>query len=215
MPASKKTTLNNYLKTKHSGFSRRQFVKLGLWAAAISQIPFGASCEQAYKSESVAFSFSKDYHLDMKAVRAVQSILLPKDETGPGALELKAPEYLLWVLSDPRRNPRDNEYILKGFAKLEQQALYNFNKNFGRLTGKEQEDLIGRMSLTDWAANWLSTLLTFIFEAMFANPNYGSNPDGIGWKWLQHQAGMPQPAKEQIYPLILEQNRALYSKAST
>jgi hypothetical protein len=213
MQFAKKTNLNNSLKSGTDGFSRRQFVKLGLWATAISQIPFGASCEQVYQSDFVEFSFGQTYKLDMKTVRALHTILFPKNDLGPGALELNAPEYLLWVLSDPRRDSRDNEYILTGFVRLEQRARKVFNKSFGALATKAQEDLIARISLSDWGSVWLSNILTFIFEAMFANPNYGSNPDGAGWKWLRHQAGIPQPAKEQIYPLILEQNKTHFAKS--
>jgi gluconate 2-dehydrogenase gamma chain len=34
---------------------------------------------------------------------------------------------------------------------------------------------------------------------MLSPASYGGNPDGIGWQWLEHQAGFPLPEKGQRY----------------
>ena len=107
-------------------------------------------------------------------------------------------------MNDHKLDPWDNEYIINGFKKLNKASKEQFNKRFIKLNRNKQEELIGRISLMDWGQSWLSKMLTLIFESMFANPNYGSNPEGIGWKWLNHQAGWPQPEQKQIYPNILE-----------
>jgi len=49
------------------------------------------------------------------------------------------------------------------------------------------------ISQSEAGENWLSTLLSYVFEAMLAPPIYGGNPNGIGEKWLNHQAGFPLP----------------------
>jgi len=185
--------------------SRRSFIKFALASGILSQIPFATSCiNKDNLGEKVVNIDSIDYTIELQLIRDVQDILFPNDELGPGALELKSDIYLIWVLNDHKLDPWDNEYIIKGFNKLNKASQNQFNKRFTKLNRNNQEELIARVSLMDWGQNWLSKILTLIFESMFANPNYESNPEGIGWKWLNHQAGWPQPEQEQIYPNILE-----------
>ena len=47
--------------------------------------------------------------------------------------------------------------------------------------------------------NWLSLLLTYVLEALLADPVYGGNPDGIGWQWLEHQPGYPRPPADKSW----------------
>ena len=47
--------------------------------------------------------------------------------------------------------------------------------------------------------NWLSLLLTYLLEALLADPVYGGNPDGIGWQWLEHQSGFPRPPADKTW----------------
>jgi gluconate 2-dehydrogenase gamma chain len=188
--------------------SRRSFVKLSLLGGLISQIPLVNSCiRENEKGEIIVVIDETDYTIELELIQTVQKILFPKDELGPGALELKSDIYLIWVLNDHRLDPWDHEYIIKGFHKLDSASKEEFNARFTKLNSKQQENLIARISLIDWGQDWLSKMLTLIFESMFANPNYGSNPEGIGWKWLNHQAGFPQPKEDQIYPHILEINK--------
>jgi len=46
---------------------------------------------------------------------------------------------------------------------------------------------------------WVSKLLSYICEALLGDPVYGGNPDGIGWKWLNHHPGFPRPPKHKRY----------------
>ena len=193
-----------YSNTKWE-LSRRHFVKLALASGILSQVPFAISCiNQNNLDEETVNIDGIAYTLELQLIRDVQDVLFPKDNLGPGALELKSDIYLIWVLSDSRLDPWDNKYIIKGFRKLNTASKDQFKVPFTKLNLGQQEELIARVSLMDWGQSWLSKILTLIFESMFANPNYGSNPEGIGWKWLNHQAGWPQPEQEQIYPKILE-----------
>lgn len=47
--------------------------------------------------------------------------------------------------------------------------------------------------------NWLNTLINYLYEAMLSPPSYGGNPNGIGWTWLEHQAGFPLPPAGKRY----------------
>ena len=202
-----KITQTNIAKNQWD-LSRRNFIKLALISGVLGQIPFANACiRENDKGEKHIVIDGIDYPIELKLIRDVQDILFPTDDLGPGALQLKSDIYLIWVLNDQRLDPWDNEYIIKGFQKLENAAKNEFKTRFTKLNKKQQEELIARISLMDWGQSWLSKILTLIFESMFANPNYGSNPEGIGWKWLNHHAGFPQPEKDQIYPNILEINK--------
>jgi len=191
--------------TSKWNLSRRQFVKGALAFGIMSQIPFAISCSQKTGNEEVLIDIDHEtYPLDLKLIQDVQEILFPKDNLGPGAKELKADKYLIWTLNDNRIDPWDNEQLIKGFRRLNSTSKEHHNKKFIQLSKKQQEDLIAQISISDWGQTWLSRMLTIIFEAMYANPNYGSNPEEIGWKWLNHKAGFPQPTKEQIYPEIFQ-----------
>lgn len=187
--------------------SRRSFVKMALISGVLAHLPFVSSCIRENDSdESLTIIDGIDYHLELALIQDVQNILFPKDDLGPGALELKSDSYLIWVLNDKRLDPWDIEYIIKGFQKLDNSSNTKYGSKFIQLKPKQQEDLIQQVSFLDWGQDFLSKILTLIFESMFANPNYGSNPEGIGWKWLNHTPGWPQPEKKQIYPFIIEEN---------
>ncbi|MCK5856798.1 MAG: gluconate 2-dehydrogenase subunit 3 family protein [Bacteroidales bacterium] len=185
-------------------FSRRKFIKGALTIGLMSQIPFAVSCVQTTELDEVLIKIGdKTYTIELKFIQDVQNIIFPEDEFGPGASQLKSDSYLIWVLKDDRIDPWDGTQIIKGFSRLNNRCKKQYKKKFIDITKAQQEELIAQISLMDWGQSWLSKLLTLIFESMFANPNYGSNPDGIGWKWLNHNAGFPQPTEQQIYPTIL------------
>lgn len=178
--------------------SRRTFVKTILLAGISTQLPLLQSCyNNSIETEAILPKNS------LIILRIVQDILFPSDYLGPGALELKADKYLLWVLSDKRLDKDEQQYIRDGIAWVEETAQETYEENFPSLTRKKQELLIANISKENWGENWLSVLLTFIFEAMFADPLYGSNPDGIGWKWLEHNPGNPRPTAQLMYDNIL------------
>jgi gluconate 2-dehydrogenase gamma chain len=63
--------------------------------------------------------------------------------------------------------------------------------------------------------NWLNNLLGYIFEAMLSPPIYGGNPEGTGWKWLEHQAGFPLPKAGQRYYELPKRSTVRNVNAST
>lgn len=178
--------------------SRRNFVKTMVLVGISAQIPFLQSCFN--NSEESTGILSKEY---FNIVRDVQNILFPSDHIGPGALELKADKYLLWVLSDQRLDPEEQQYIIDGIGWVEETASEAYSKKFSSLSLKEKNELVELISKENWGENWLSVMLTFIFEAMFADPLYGSNPDGIGWKWLEYKPGNPGATSELMYDNLL------------
>ncbi len=174
--------------------TRANFLRKILIAGIASQIPFYFSCSEEEIEENDILTNS-----DLKIIRSVQDILFPKYKDTPSAKEVKADRYLLWVLSDTKQDPDENEYVINGIQWLEETAIETFSESYLDLNRTEKEKLIKIISAENWGESWLSKLLTLIFEAAFSDPLYGSNPNKIGWKWIKHNPGLPRPTKKQIY----------------
>ncbi len=135
-------------------------------------------------------------------VESVQKILYPSDGNGPGAYDVMADKYLLWVLSDERMDPEERDYILNGIGWVNETSEEKFSTGYLDLTQEEKEMLIADISKETWGSSWLGVILNFIFEALLSDPQYGGNPDKIGWNWLVHNPGYPRPTPTLLYPEI-------------
>ncbi len=192
-------TIPRHMKDQISwDISRRRFIKSIMAAGVFSQVSFLESCIAKQGDEE--YLSTKQFVI----LTEVQNILFPKDDNGPGALDFNAQYYILWVLSDKRLDPEENQYIVNGIDWVEETALETHNKSFIELDKKEQVTLINKISETNWGESWLSVQLTFIFEAMISDPIYGFNKSAIGWQWLEHEAGYPRPTKALSYAQVFE-----------
>ena len=112
-----------------------------------------------------------------------------KRETNP--VSNKAP----W----PTIDGDERAFILNGPNWLNELANSEHGKAFVQLTTVQQEQLLQRIAQSQAGENWLSLLLLYIFEALLSSPIYGGNPNGIGWRWLEHNPGFPQPTINTSY----------------
>jgi len=119
--------------------------------------------------------------------------LYPTSSIGFGAKDLHIASYINFVLEDERIIKSDRDYFLKGATWLEESAFEEYDKSFLNLSKDEKEDLFENITQKRWGENFVYNTLTYIFEAMISAPIYGSNIDEIGWKWLDHNPGFPQP----------------------
>ena len=103
-------------------------------------------------------------------------------------------------------------YDYRFYAKHHFCKNHNFKTQFAKdklkynlfdLNPKEQKAVIEDLADTKWGERFLSRMLTLIFEALLLDPQYGGNPDGIGWQWLNHDPGSPRPKQTHLYPTIL------------
>lgn len=120
--------------------------------------------------------------------------LFPQSKLGPGAIDLKISGYLSMVLKDERILEEDRHYLLQGAVWLEQRAVETFNKSFLNLAYVEKEKLFQEITEYRWGVSFVRNTLTYVFEALLCSPVYGSNPNEVGWKWLDHNPGFPQPS---------------------
>lgn len=127
--------------------------------------------------------------------------LFPRSGLGPGAKDFHVSSYMAFVLEDERIMKEDRDYFLKGAFWLEESSFDEYNTSFLNLSYEEKEELLQATTQDRWGQRFVYTCLGYIFEALLSSPVYGSNIDGMGWTWLEHNPGFPQPLslKETAY----------------
>ena len=133
-------------------------------------------------------------------LNAVLDHLLPSESDSPGAADINALGYLRFVVSDARTADDDREFILQGNRWLDDLAGERLGRNFVALNGDEKERLLRQIAGSAAGENWLSTLLSYLLEALLTAPAYGGNTDRAGWRWLEYVPGFPLPGPGTRYP---------------
>lgn len=129
----------------------------------------------------------------------VQNHLFPSETDSPGAKEINAITYLRNVIASPMIDQDEKDFILNGVKWLNDLSLEKHEAVFTQLSYSQRTDMLHQITKSKAGRKWISKLLTYIFEALLSDPVYGGNPDGIGWKWLNHHPGFPRPPKHKRY----------------
>lgn len=178
--------------------SRRAFLirtaalsSAALWAPAAS-----ARTRIANTSENTA----RLNAAQQRTLGAVQAHLFPATADSPGAGDIRALAYFQQqVLADPGLDGEERDFLINGIAWLDEIAVQRQGAAFAALSPERREALLRQVAGTPAGENWIASILLYLFEALLCDPVYGGNPDGIGWKWLQHQPGFPRPPADKIY----------------
>ena len=167
--------------------SRRNFLKSAAGAVAIAATPTKLLAQDVKQNN--------DWKHDSlwRTLNAVLNHLLPPSPTGPSAQEINALTYLHNVVTLQPTSDAEITFIKKGVGWLNGYSQSQLNKLFIDLNNDQKEKILRGISQSQAGDNWISTLLSYIFEAMLTPSIYGGNPDHIGEKWLNHQAGFPLP----------------------
>jgi len=185
-----------------SGLTRQAFLRqtgaitllAGLLAAKPAIALSNTGNTQSADSE---FKFNEE---QQRVLNAVQMQLFPADGDGPSAQELQALSYLQWALQDPENiEDGDQAFITNGVRWLQDESQDTYGASFTKLSSDQQNSTLQQIAKTRAGENWLSLLLYYLFESLTLDPVYGGNPDGIGWRWLEHQPGFPRPGKDTTY----------------
>lgn len=131
---------------------------------------------------------------------AVLEHMLPSEAASPGATEIHALDYLRFVVNDPRIDPQEREFIVQGSGWLDELARESHGQDFPALGVDDKEGLLRRITASAAGENWVSTLLSYLLEALLTAPAYGGNTDQLGWRWLQYTPGFPLPGPGTRYP---------------
>ena len=203
---------NNYKTPKWllTKFSRRKLLKSAAGMTAIAAMPVMASGKNEQKQ--IAAIVQTDPWL---TIDAVLDHLLPESSSGPSAKELRVLTYLYSVVDKQPTEQNEIDFIFKGVGWLNGFTKKQLDKSFITLTKAEKETMLRGISRSTAGENWLNNLLGYIFEAMLSPPIYGGNPEGTGWKWLEHQAGFPLPKAGQRYYELPKRSTVRNVNAST
>ncbi|MEE9190738.1 MAG: gluconate 2-dehydrogenase subunit 3 family protein [Candidatus Neomarinimicrobiota bacterium] len=187
--------LKSAIKNYESGImDRRTFlITAGVFAGSIT---LGGLLSYYYKStgKKPIFSLSQDVLMS-----TVQEHLFPANDDSPGAADINALPYLHFVLADPDMDQDNKNLLVNGVKWIEEESRSSYQKSIVSLSFGELENVLQSTVNKSWGQRWLSLNLLYIFEALLSDPLYGGNPDGIGWKWLEHNPGFPRPTKNKIY----------------
>ena len=178
--------------------SRRHFVQ------GLSALSAGLLLPSPIRATTKSQTNSLPKQAPWPTIAAVQNQLFPSEADSPGASDINATSYLKNLLEDKTFDRDEREFILNGPNWLNELATTEYGKAFPQLTTIQQEQLLHRIARSEAGENWLSLLLLYIFEALLSSPIYGGNPDGIGWRWLNHNPGFPQPTSNTSYKKLLQ-----------
>ncbi|MCG6864018.1 MAG: gluconate 2-dehydrogenase subunit 3 family protein [Thiogranum sp.] len=126
-------------------------------------------------------------------LNAVQQHLFPAATDAPGAVDIGALRYLHNAIENPDADGEDRTFIVNGVGWLNDLTQDKYQRPFAGLDEQQRDIVLRRIEDSRAGRNWLSLLLTYLLEALLADPVYGGNPQGIGWQWLEHQPGYPTP----------------------
>lgn len=186
-----KSVTDKYINKK---INRRSFLlATGVFAGSVT---FGSLLTYYYRSSRKSSPFNKSQN---KVLQEVQEHLFPKSDNSPGANDVNSLHYLHFVLTDPDIDEDNKNLLIKGVGWLEDKCQTNFNRSFINLSSVEKDKVFRSIENLNWGYRWLSLILIYIFEASLSDPIYGGNPNKIGWKWLEHNPGLPRPTSDNMY----------------
>jgi gluconate 2-dehydrogenase gamma chain len=186
-------TMHNILNT----LSRRQFLQtMSMLAGMAASFPTSLL---AQRRTQTAVQPDWIQELPWRTLSAVQEILFPAGKEQPGASDIGAIQYLHQTLTSQGADNDEKEFIFKGVGWLNDLTKTQTKKLFIELDEQQQEQTLEQIVKSRAGRRWLSRLLSFLLEALLADPVYGGNINGIGWQWLEHQPGYPTPPPDKTW----------------
>ena len=205
--------------------SRRQVLKWFAAAAAASQAtPFLAFAQDAIPA---AAGYGQDPKVNdiykrgdfwpltlsaeqRKTVTALADVILPADELGPAASQLRVPDFIdEWVSAPYPKQQEDRETVLSGLKWTNDESNRRFEKDFAGLSIDEQLAICHVLCKQDHtdsrllqAAAFFRTLTSLCMGAYYSTPE--------GWKAIGYTGNVPSatfagPPQEVLDKLGLEQ----------
>ena len=145
-----------------------------------------------------------------KAATALADVILPADDLGPAASELKLVDFIdEWVSAPYPKQVSDREAIVPGLKWIDEESQKRFQKNFADLSVDQQtticDDIVAEKPATPELAKAAGFFQRFTNVATGA---YYSTPEGwaaIGYVGNVASGTFEGPPKEVLDQLALEQ----------
>lgn len=152
--------------------------------------------------------------MDFNILSAAAERIFPKDETGPGAVDLGVPYFIDHQLAGAYGyNAREymtgphfagaptqgyqtsllrKDLFLQGIAALNRQSRTKYKLDFTELSAAQQDDILKMCEKGDIPAEGFTSAFFFsvfkdaVLAGVYADPMYGGNADMNGWKMKQY-----------------------------
>jgi len=143
---------------------------------------------------------------EAETLAAVCARIIPTDESGPGAAEARAAEYIDRALGGWLAPSRDA--YTAGLADIENAARTGAGQRFIHLAPAEQDAMLTTLDQTPFFA----LVRGHTIQGMFSDPAYGGNANFVGWDLIgypgvrlnvtaadQRMGAAPQPIRRSAY----------------
>ena len=172
--------------------SRRKFIQY--LVLAVSSYPLSSLAINRKQSNN-----PQSYKEPWLTLSTVQGHLFPTEPDSFGAEDINALVYLQNMMGLPDFPEDEKELINNGVTWLDDLAKEQYKNKFIQLNPDEKEKILRQIENSNAGLRWLSLILTYLLQAIVADPIYGGNPKEIGWQWLEHQSGFPRPVESKKY----------------
>ncbi len=162
------------IELKNYAISRRLLLKSGFLTIALSIFSRGELFAEVVPLETIAL---------------LQEDLFPLAKE----LESRSDLYMLIILSHSKIAKKDKKFIRNGVKWLNEEALSEYKKIYTKLSSKQRQSLLQKISKERWGEHFIYTILQYTLESLLGDPIYGINKNQKGWEWLEHKSGYPRP----------------------
>jgi gluconate 2-dehydrogenase gamma chain len=185
--------------------ARRRLLQAAAGAAAVVLPASGASAQQEpQRASQSAKAYVFFNPAEAAFIEAALARLIPKDETGPGAIEAGVPEYVdrqlagAWGAGERlyRAGPWRPGTPSQGYqlpftpAEMFRAALKGVDGSFPKMSARDQDAYLDALQkekrdLGGVPSNiFFESLLEVTIEGFFSDPAYGGNRDMAAWKMI-------------------------------
>lgn len=209
MKTKKNTTQDSFLDDLFVWqTNRRDWLRAALIGGSITQLAFLQACGDSKQ----ILENGNDLLTAQQAtiLKSVMDILFPDDGNGPSVDDLHSFEYVMWVLHDSGASEKYRTLAVEGIDWAEERIQQTQQRGYLDLNQAERERAVAYFNEDAYGQEWLNVIMSYILESVLLDPVYGGNPDGIGWKWLNHTPGYPQATEELRYENVLKTVRSDY-----
>lgn len=195
-------------------FSRRDLLKrLGLVSAAAAAFPelsrvllFQRSVAASQNPQGSMAQTPTLSAPELATLAAVCARIIPTDETGPGATEARAAQYIDRALGGWLAPSR--ETYVAGLTALDDTARKRNGRRFVELSSADQDAVLTEIETSPFFA----LVRTHTIQGTFCDPGYGGNAGFVGWDLIgypgirlavtaddQRMASPPKPIRRSAY----------------
>lgn len=101
--------------------------------------------------------------------------------------------YISIIFKHSRISADNKQFLRNGTKWLNEEAVSQYDKLYTKLDSKQRQTILKIISKESWGKSWIKTVLSYIMEAVLGDPIYGINKNEFGWRWLNHESGLPRP----------------------